>query len=77
MMAQDFVLGQLRPKNLKYLKLIWLLLQSLVVDWSMQRNLEEGKMVQQIFWRVGQEMLEVLEVEELKLQSFVEMLQRN
>ena len=34
MSAQNFVLGQLTPKNLKYLELERLILQSLVVDWS-------------------------------------------
>ena len=58
MMAQNSVVGQLTPKNLKYLELKWLILQSLMVHWSVQRNLEEGGMVQQIFRPVGQEMLE-------------------
>ena len=49
MMAQNFVLKQLTPKNLKYLELEWLIPQSLVVDWSVQSYLEEGGMVQQIF----------------------------
>ena len=49
MMAQNFVLKQLTPKNLKYLELEWLILQSLVVDWSVQSYLEEGGVMQQIF----------------------------